>query len=398
MPGLIQMLSDYELKEYIDKTGMQNLWQVERDYLQHIILRAIYSKVSKGTVFKGGTALQKLGIVDRFSIDLDFTSSLDDEEFSGLIGYVSGYLNDLGLKNNYSFDGNVGDNAGGINANLKIEGPHFIETKSESAKAVIKLQISRREEVLLGQKAERISPVYKDIPPYVASVMHMEEVAAEKVRAIMTREKPRDVYDLSLLIRKGYPLHEFIVRKKLEGYAKFSMGGFESAVENKKASWEAELKNLLYKQGILAAFPKSEDAKVAILDFFKNNISLTAEFDTAGPGVESGKGRRLIANRLAALNDDVKIESGHIYLPFNAKINAFFYNRSEHVSLELYKNGNSIIGPIASDSITFPKSIDSIGYSIGAEEGSDLYFQIFVEKNAATVQKEVYASIILKKH
>ena len=76
------MLNREELSGYIERTGMQTLWQVERDYLQHIILRAIYSRVSNGLVFKGGTALQKLGIVDRFSIDLDFTSSLSSSLLS----------------------------------------------------------------------------------------------------------------------------------------------------------------------------------------------------------------------------------------------------------------------------------------------------------------------------
>ena len=103
----------------------------------------------------------------------------------------------------------------------------------------------------------------------------MEEVAAEKVRAIMTRDKPRDMYDICILIKKGYNLHEFLVRKKLEKYAKFSMEGFEQAMDKKRDLWNSELKNLLYNQRAKADFPKFEDAKSAILGFFKNNISLT---------------------------------------------------------------------------------------------------------------------------
>ena len=390
------MLSADELEGYIEKTGMQNLWQVERDYLQHIILRAIYSKVSDGLVFKGGTALQKFGIVNRFSIDLDFTSSLGNDELLAIAAYVSGFLGDLGIRNVYSHKGLGAERGKSAEVTFEIEGPHFAASRSEKAKAKIKLQISRREAVLLGQKAESVNPIYRDIPPYVVAAMHMEEIAAEKVRAIMTRDKPRDVYDLSVLVKKGYSLLEFLVRKKLENYEAFSIEGFEKAMDKKSRLWDSELKNLLYyNQGIKTDLPKFEDAKSSILGFFKDNISLTAEFDLAGQWLHNDRGKTVMAESLAALNDNVKIEGVHVYPPFDARIIAFFYAKYEGMHMEVYESGNPLME--LPGAIAFPQSTESLGLrNVHVKKGADVYFQLFMENKGVKPEGIAYASVVLE--
>ena len=46
-------------------------------------------------------------------------------------------------------------------------------------------------------------------------VLRVDELLAEKVRAVMTRDKPRDVYDVWLLLRNGVKLDKGLVEKKL---------------------------------------------------------------------------------------------------------------------------------------------------------------------------------------
>jgi predicted nucleotidyltransferase component of viral defense system len=70
------MITIEELKKYSLMRGL-NLGQAEVDYFQQIVLFIIYSKISKRIIFKGGTALQKCYLLERFSEDLDFSS---DEE------------------------------------------------------------------------------------------------------------------------------------------------------------------------------------------------------------------------------------------------------------------------------------------------------------------------------
>ena len=55
---------------------------------------------------------------------------------------------------------------------------------------------------------------------FTSFVHHLsqEEILAEKVRAIMTRRKGRDLYDLWYLLSKGTLVESDLVRKKLDYY------------------------------------------------------------------------------------------------------------------------------------------------------------------------------------
>jgi len=53
-------------------TGMKP-FQQEKNYIQLLILKSVYSICSRELVFKGGTALTFFYNLNRFSEDLDFT-------------------------------------------------------------------------------------------------------------------------------------------------------------------------------------------------------------------------------------------------------------------------------------------------------------------------------------
>ncbi len=44
-----------------------------------------------------------------------------------------------------------------------------------------------------------IRPIYHDLPNYFLLALDKEEILAEKIRAVLTRYKARDVYDLNEL-------------------------------------------------------------------------------------------------------------------------------------------------------------------------------------------------------
>ena len=64
------MITKNDLEQY--KTFIDP-YQIEKDYLQDLILYNIYKTTKNAFVFKGGTALSKVYHTDRFSEDLDFT-------------------------------------------------------------------------------------------------------------------------------------------------------------------------------------------------------------------------------------------------------------------------------------------------------------------------------------
>jgi len=378
------MLSVDELKGYLAITGMQSVWQIERDYMQHIMLSAIYSKIADELVFKGGTMLQKTGVVDRFSIDLDFTGSIDDNALLELAKHVQRYFEGLGTKCEYKFEA-AGKAQGNVNINFYIEGPYYLLNKTEKAKVILRLQISRREKVLLKPESRLIVPSYSGLLPYPVFAMRLEEVAAEKVRAIMTRNEPRDIYDLYLLVQKGTIIHDYLVRKKLEGYAEFSLEEFEEQINKKEEAWDKELKNILFKASAehLVDF---QLAKKAILESLSKNVSATVEFRKDDEGAYKENGNEVHAHAITYLSLDnlAKIVEGvHIYPNKDIKIDLFFFEAEavDGAYIIVYKNEYKLLSNI---SLVYPNRLSNlINKYLFVEKGSDLYFKLFIEGSKA---------------
>jgi len=388
------MLSVDELRNYLAITGMQNVWQIERDYMQHIMLSAIYSKIANELVFKGGTMLQKTGIIDRFSIDLDFTGSIDDNALLELAKHVEKYFEALGIKCEYKFEakGKIGN----VNINFYIEGPYYLINKTEKSKVVLRLQISRREKILLKPESRLIIPSYSDLRPYPVLAMRLEEVAAEKVRAIMTRNEPRDIYDLYLLVQKNIIIHDYLVRKKLELYTQFSQDRFEEQINKKERAWNKELKNLLFKASAehLVGF---QLAKEAILKSESKNVSATVEFRKDDKGVYKEKGKEIQAHAITYLSLDnlAKIAEGvHIYPNKEIKIDLFFFDSEslDGAHIIVKKSDKQLLDlPVP----IYPNQLSKMNINIVAKKGSDLHFGLFIDDSKAKLPSILHMALIL---
>lgn len=227
-----------ELRRYIGVTGF-SLGQVEKDYFQHIVLGAISRRMAGLLVFKGGTALQKTGLLTRFSEDLDFTVT-GEVTLEGLKGTASTALESY----NYPVDlDNFVEDERTLGFRLKIQGPLF---RDQRGICTIRIEASKREEVSLPPRSVEISPAYYDILPYVLEVMDLEEIAAEKVRAIYTRDRARDLYDLYRLVGRGTRIREDLAQEKLKYYGmRFSKGEFLRRCASVSNKWRGELRSLL---------------------------------------------------------------------------------------------------------------------------------------------------------
>ena len=193
-------------KNEIHRVGKQlafNPWQAEKDYLQHLFLRELYSSISQELVFKGGTCLQKAYGLHRFSRDLDFNLT-KNIKITSVIERVAKKLADIGLFNKIS---KTEESVYSLN--------FLIEFNSSEMKNSLTIQISKREKLGLESKQVSITPLYSDIPPYFVMCMDEQEIAAEKIRAIYERAFPRDVYDFWFLLRKGIKLDSLLIGKKL---------------------------------------------------------------------------------------------------------------------------------------------------------------------------------------
>lgn len=231
------MLSREELEKFKSLLGF-NTWQIERDYLQHLFLLFLSRKISNELVFKGGTALQKTFGLNRFSIDLDFTQN--KELPKDLFPSIQRDFSTFGFK----AESKEMKKEGSLKIKFVIEGPLYKGT--ERTLTVLRIEISLREKILLEPETKEIFPLYPDLQPYLIKLMNLKEMLAEKARAIFTRNKARDVFDLRFLLNKKVVLDEKLVNEKLKNYnLKYSKTKLFEEVKKIEGVWQNELNQLV---------------------------------------------------------------------------------------------------------------------------------------------------------
>jgi len=130
-----------------------------------------------------------------------------------------------------------------INVRLNFKGPLYNGRKESLA--FVALNISQREKAIQIKK-ELLIPSYKEIPSFEVFVMGMQEILSEKVRAILTRNKARDIYDCWFLLKRGVKPETSLINKKLKIYKlKFSRDEFVRQIEEKKGFWKTDLSGLI---------------------------------------------------------------------------------------------------------------------------------------------------------
>jgi len=241
-----------ELHTYSSKTGY-NLWQLELDYYQHFILSKLFKKFNT-IYFKGGTCLQKCYGIKRFSEDLDF--NYEKIEIGQIIEFVEEmFETKIADKHETKF---------GISFSIKFKGILY----DGSPRTACKISFDfRYQDTYLPVLKQMIRPIYNDLPTYFLLSLDQEEIVAEKVRAILTRYKARDVYDLHELLAYGTKINHDLINKKLATYNKtFNMKEFKEKIEEKRKIYDEEMNRLTE---IYADFTT---CKKNILDKMKNSI------------------------------------------------------------------------------------------------------------------------------
>jgi predicted nucleotidyltransferase component of viral defense system len=104
---------------------------------------------------------------------------------------------------------------------------------------------NRRPEIVEARR-ELVSSEHGDMQPLGATVLTAGHGLAEKVRVLLVRGKPRDLYDIWLLPNQGVSPDRALIGRKLEFYqTTFSAQVLEAAIARVRASWEHDLRPLL---------------------------------------------------------------------------------------------------------------------------------------------------------
>lgn len=175
-----------------NQTGMDNIF---REYVQHLFLNYFYEQEkAKNVLFKGGTALRIVFNSPRYSEDLDFSGfGITCKTLEDLWAEVFWRLDKEGLKIDIVESKLT---SGGC---LGIFKAGFKELVTE-----VHLEVSLRlKERIVGETIVVPGPY---LPAFVVFILPEKGLIEEKYRAVLTRSKPRDFFDLYFILRVGLAL------------------------------------------------------------------------------------------------------------------------------------------------------------------------------------------------
>jgi len=187
------MISDAQLRRLARERNVR-LGYAEKDYVNSWILWAIYtSSYGDNLLFKGGTALSKLYFPEtwRYSEDLDFGV---EGEYHGSEAELQSTLEDATIASGIDFE---------VTKHRELQKEayptHYVDidiqyTAVLGHKNTTSLDVMIDEYVAFDSVDHRHS--YQDVPEFEMTAYSLEEIFAEKLRALYQRSQARDYYDL----------------------------------------------------------------------------------------------------------------------------------------------------------------------------------------------------------
>ncbi len=187
------MIDRRELLEKSRQRGI-NLQLIEKDYVLGWLLFAI-SQLDD-LVFKGGTALAKLYFPRtwRLSEDLDFAFLGDD--FNEIAEKIEKALVEISIQSGIGFS-----------IKSRFSNPDYLQLKIRYDAVLgrnwAKIDATRERPDDRTKKIP-IAKTYSDYPDFKIRTESLEEIFAEKLRALLERKKSRDFYDVWLLFQTDF--------------------------------------------------------------------------------------------------------------------------------------------------------------------------------------------------
>ena len=222
---------------------------VEKDYVLGWVLWAIGSdpRLRDGWVFKGGTCLKKCYLdTFRFSEDLDFTvtdSSLSEPEVVEIA--LGDLLQRASAESGIDFS--VREPRLRTRRNGSLEGRvYYRGPRRARTPASVRIDLTPAEVVARPPVLRPIRHLYPDELPEPGTVRcySLEEVFAEKLRAMGERGRPRDLYDVIFLFRNpGLERQPAVILEVLEDKCRSKQVAVPTLESISKSTTLAELES-----------------------------------------------------------------------------------------------------------------------------------------------------------
>ena len=185
----------------------------QKDILEKVfrladLLRTIYDNefLNGNFVLKGGTAINFLYFnMPRLSVDIDFNfvSGEQREDMLKSRENIDKILTKIFTINGYEIE--KIKRYALLQYNLKY-------TNNAGNIDRIKVEINFMERIPVFEIAEKKISIF-DIPEFKVRTYRLEELFATKLRALLTRTAPRDMFDIYILLKSGLKLDERALKK-----------------------------------------------------------------------------------------------------------------------------------------------------------------------------------------
>jgi predicted nucleotidyltransferase component of viral defense system len=185
--------NEFELQDLITHAG-RDASLIERDFALMTIAAGLVAEYGDALCFKGGFVLRHVHGHERFSKDIDATRinppkhKLDSSE-------VADVIRDAGVRNLMTLTpGRPATDSGRSMDfdNVRYSGP--------LGKGTVSVEVSYREDVVEEPDMVVVGAPYYE--PFPIPVMKLAEIVAEKLRALAQRDRPSDLADLAMILRR----------------------------------------------------------------------------------------------------------------------------------------------------------------------------------------------------
>lgn len=191
------MISRTRLRQLARELDVR-LGYAEKNYVNSWILWAIYTGTyGENLLFKGGTALSKLYFPEtwRYSEDLDFGV---EGQFRGDRDDLEAALDAASRTSGIDFDVTK-------HRELRVEGypTHYVSVDVQY-EAILDHKNTTSLDIMIDEHVH-FAPIehtheYEDTPAFEILAYSLEEIFAEKLRALYQRERARDYYDIYRMV------------------------------------------------------------------------------------------------------------------------------------------------------------------------------------------------------
>jgi predicted nucleotidyltransferase component of viral defense system len=227
----MEMISENKLRYIAGMKGL-NLIYIEKDYFLTVFL--YLTKGIRGIYLKGGTALNKIFLDHaRLSEDLDFAADRPVREIRNELERV--------VKNSGFFTRIRADKT------TKDFVRYLIYYRSYfQAESFIIADVNRKASIHLKPEKRKMPNFYG--LDFSISTLNIREIIAEKVRALITRNQPRDYFDAYFILRKHHVDMKLVKMKLKEAKETFDTKRIFRNANKIYSRWDSDISPLTNKK------------------------------------------------------------------------------------------------------------------------------------------------------